>query len=79
MEMHDATLAVPRHYHLSDERRWEILPLLPRRGRGCWRVAAQAVTSTEGFADTLAGAKAWLEHGVRLNLVRDKFPDRGPG
>jgi uncharacterized protein YndB with AHSA1/START domain len=36
----------------------------------------QAVSATEGFAYTLAGAKAWLEHGLQLNLVPDKFPDR---
>jgi uncharacterized protein YndB with AHSA1/START domain len=39
-------------------------------------LAAQAVNATEGFAYTLAGAKAWLEHGLQLNLVPDKFPDR---
>ena len=39
-------------------------------------VAEQAVSATEGFAYTLAGAKAWLEHGIQLNLVPDKFPDR---
>jgi uncharacterized protein YndB with AHSA1/START domain len=33
-----------------------------------------ALDSTEGFAFVLAGAKAWLEHGVELNLVRDRFP-----
>lgn len=33
--------------------------------------------STGGFTWTLAGAKAWLEHGVQLNLVADRFP-RGP-
>jgi uncharacterized protein YndB with AHSA1/START domain len=36
----------------------------------------QAVNATEGFAYTLAGAKAWLEHGIQLNLVPDKMPDR---
>jgi uncharacterized protein YndB with AHSA1/START domain len=36
----------------------------------------QAVNATEGFAYTLAGAKALLEHGIQLNLVPDKFPDR---
>jgi uncharacterized protein YndB with AHSA1/START domain len=41
-------------------------------------VAAQAVSSTEGLAYTLAGAKAWLEHGLRLDLVPDKFPDQRP-
>jgi uncharacterized protein YndB with AHSA1/START domain len=39
-------------------------------------LAEQAVSATEGFAYTLAGAKAWLEHGLQLNLVPDKFPDR---
>jgi len=33
--------------------------------------------STEGFTWTLAGLKALLEHGVRLNLVADRFPE-GP-
>jgi uncharacterized protein YndB with AHSA1/START domain len=33
-----------------------------------------ALDSTEGFAFVLAGAKAWLEHGIALNLVRDRFP-----
>ena len=36
--------------------------------------AKAALDSTEGFAFVLAGAKAWLEHGVELNLVRDRFP-----
>jgi uncharacterized protein YndB with AHSA1/START domain len=34
-----------------------------------------ALNSTEGFAFLLAGAKAFLEHNVQLNLVRDRFPD----
>ena len=33
-----------------------------------------ALDATEGFAFVLAGAKAWLEHGLELNLVRDRFP-----
>jgi hypothetical protein len=33
-----------------------------------------AVASTEGFTLVLAGAKALLEDGVRLNLVPDRFP-----
>lgn len=36
---------------------------------------AAAVESTEGFTLVLAGAKAWLEHGIRLNLVVDRHPD----
>lgn len=34
----------------------------------------QVVAGTEGFAFVLAGAKALLEHNVRLNLVPDRFP-----
>lgn len=33
--------------------------------------------STQGFTWTLAGLKALLEHGIRLNLVADRFP-QGP-
>lgn len=36
---------------------------------------AEAISSTEGFALVLAGLKAWLEHGVALDLVRDRHPD----
>ena len=35
----------------------------------------EALDSTGGFTWVLAGAKAWLEHGIQLNLVRDRFPD----
>jgi len=38
------------------------------------QVLKHVVESTEGFAFVLAGAKAWLEHGITLNLVRDRFP-----
>jgi uncharacterized protein YndB with AHSA1/START domain len=38
-------------------------------------VVKQALDSTEGFAFVLAGAKALLEHDVRLNLVPDRFPE----
>jgi uncharacterized protein YndB with AHSA1/START domain len=38
-------------------------------------VVKQALESTEGFAFVLAGAKALLEHDVRLNLVPDRFPE----
>ena len=34
-----------------------------------------ALDSTEGFTFVLAGAKALLEHNVKLNLVPDRFPD----
>lgn len=37
-------------------------------------IAAQAVASTEGFVLVVAGLKALLEHGIRLNLVADRFP-----
>jgi uncharacterized protein YndB with AHSA1/START domain len=35
----------------------------------------QALDSTGGFTWVLAGAKAFLEHNIQLNLVRDRFPD----
>jgi uncharacterized protein YndB with AHSA1/START domain len=34
-----------------------------------------ALDATEGFACVLAGAKAFLEHNIELNLVPDRFPD----
>src|SRR4051794_20297723 len=34
----------------------------------------QATDSTEGFTLVLAGLKALLEHGVKLNLVADRYP-----
>jgi hypothetical protein len=33
--------------------------------------AAHALDSVQGFSLVLAGAKAWLEHGIELNLVAD--------
>ena len=38
----------------------------------------QVGNSTQGFTFVLAGLKAWLEHGVELNLVRDAYPDGPP-
>ena len=37
-------------------------------------IASQVVDSTQGFNLVLAGAKAWLEHGIELNLVLDIHP-----
>jgi uncharacterized protein YndB with AHSA1/START domain len=37
-------------------------------------VVKQVTDSTQGFSLVLAGLKALLEHNVRLNLVRDRFP-----
>jgi uncharacterized protein YndB with AHSA1/START domain len=39
------------------------------------QIMRQALDSTEGFTLALAGLKAFLEHDLRLNLVRDRFPD----
>jgi uncharacterized protein YndB with AHSA1/START domain len=38
------------------------------------KLISQVRDSTEGFAIVLAGLKAWLEYGIRLNLVADRFP-----
>jgi uncharacterized protein YndB with AHSA1/START domain len=34
----------------------------------------KALDSNGGFTWVLAGLKAWLEHGIQLNLVADRFP-----
>ena len=39
-------------------------------------IMKQVADSTEGFALVLAGAKAFLEHGLRLGLVADRHPKR---
>jgi len=38
-------------------------------------IVRQALDSTGGFALVLAGAKAFLEHNISLNLIADRFPD----
>jgi uncharacterized protein YndB with AHSA1/START domain len=38
-------------------------------------LVTQAAGSTQGFSLVLAGLKALLEHGVRLNLVADRYPE----
>lgn len=38
-------------------------------------VVKQALDSTGGFTLVLAGAKAFLEHGIVLNLIADRYPD----
>ncbi|MES3024584.1 MAG: SRPBCC family protein [Pseudomonadota bacterium] len=38
-------------------------------------VVAQAIDSMGGFSLVLAGCKAFLEHGIGLNLVEDHNPD----
>jgi uncharacterized protein YndB with AHSA1/START domain len=44
---------------------------------GVDELVRQVAGSTEGFTLVLAGAKALLEHGIRLNLVADRFPQHG--
>ncbi len=38
------------------------------------KLIMQIRDSTEGFTILLAGMKAYLEHGIELNLVGDRFP-----
>ena len=38
------------------------------------KIIDQVRNSTEGFTLVLAGAKAYLEHHILLNLVLDRFP-----
>lgn len=44
----------------------------------CDQVLPHAVESKGGYTMVLAGLKAWLEYGIRLNLVSDQFPDGCP-
>ena len=37
-------------------------------------VVNQAIDSMGGFTFMLSGLKAWMEHGIELNLVRDRYP-----
>lgn len=39
------------------------------------KVVAEAIDSTGGFTFLLAALKAYLEHGIELNLVVDHAPD----
>ena len=39
-------------------------------------VVRQMVDAMGGFTNVLAGAKAYLEHGVELGLVVDRYPGR---
>lgn len=34
----------------------------------------QAVDAKGGYTIVLAGLKAWLEHGIELNLIQDQYP-----
>lgn len=36
------------------------------------------IDSTSGFTTVLDGMKAYLEHGIQLNLIADKFPGNIP-
>ncbi|MBX2815635.1 MAG: SRPBCC family protein [Saprospiraceae bacterium] len=40
---------------------------------------SQVRDSTKGFTFVLSGLKAWLEHGIRLRLVEDGFPQEMMG
>lgn len=42
------------------------------------RLVEQVADATGGFSLVLAGAKAYLEHQIALNLVADRFPDGPP-
>ncbi len=42
-------------------------------------VCAQVKGSEAGFSLVLAGLKAYLEYGINLNLIADRFPERMVG
>ena len=39
------------------------------------QMISQIRDSTGGFTIVLAGLKAYLEHGIQLNLIADRFPE----
>jgi len=39
------------------------------------KVTELAMDSAAGFMLVLAGLKAYIEHGIELNLISDRFPD----
>lgn len=41
-------------------------------------LVAQVADATGGFSLVLAGAKAYLEHHIALNLIADRFPHGAP-
>lgn len=45
----------------------------------CDEVLPHAIDAKGGYTMVLAELKAWLEHGIRLDLIRDQFPDGCPG
>jgi len=45
---------------------------------GAEKAVSHIVDAKGGYTMVLAGAKAWLEHGIELNLVRDQFPEGCP-
>ena len=38
-------------------------------------IVQQALDSQQGLTIVVCGAKAWLEHGIQLNLIADHYPD----
>lgn len=58
-EMQDGTLVIIKSYGYTQE------------GEDLLRVIND---NTGGFTTVLDGCKAWLEHGINLNLIQDKFP-----
>ncbi len=58
-EMQDGTLVTIKSYGYSQE------------GEDLLRVIND---NTGGFTTVLDSCKAWLEHGINLNLIQDKFP-----
>ncbi len=58
---------------------FRFLAVIPAyRGFAGDTVIAQALDAKGGYSFVLAGLKAWLEHGIQLNLVRNHFPEGCP-
>ena len=67
----------PVEWHFTSRPDGTTLVVVCNRGfrGGDDEVVAQAIDSMGGFSFMLAGLKAWLEHGIELNLVADHHPD----
>lgn len=58
---------------LSDDKTFVTITNSDFQSRGD-ELISQVIDSTSGFALVIAGAKAWLEHEICLNLIDDKHP-----
>ena len=69
---HDPTLVEFKFEAIDQDRTWVVIRNWRFSGT-VDEVLPSAVDAKGGYTLVLAGLKAWLEHGIELNLVRDQF------